>query len=275
MVPFDSLRRPLNLRNLAGRLTLKPQYPHTNSPNWSPYISLENELREFVQRSQHFPLGDHFIYSHKRFFKYYVLILLGENRCWSPLELKRLTEVQLHYCKEFILAVLNNQWGIQGSGPLPPLFLYQNEARRAEKNFWRPGLPLIWRSRSATDNGRAKYHVIIQVVRCILIEFSAFQGWPFFFVLMSFWITQKCNCIYLSFDNKYFAYLQKTGTAKLSRPVSRWWTLHKYTWYIILKLQPKKASKWACFASSITLLWKMLETVLVWFDPRNHRQPKD
>ena len=26
---------------------LSPQYPHTNSPNWSLYISLKNKLREF------------------------------------------------------------------------------------------------------------------------------------------------------------------------------------------------------------------------------------
>ena len=26
---------------------LKPQYPRTNSPNWSPYISFKNKLREF------------------------------------------------------------------------------------------------------------------------------------------------------------------------------------------------------------------------------------
>ena len=42
----------------------KSQYPHTNSPNWSPYISLKNELREYDKRSEHFPSGDHFINSH-------------------------------------------------------------------------------------------------------------------------------------------------------------------------------------------------------------------
>ena len=41
-----------------------PQYPHTNSPNWSLCISLKNELREFDKRSRHFLLGDHFINSH-------------------------------------------------------------------------------------------------------------------------------------------------------------------------------------------------------------------
>ena len=42
----------------------KPQYTHTNSPNWSPYISFMNELREFDKRLRHFPLGDHFFNSH-------------------------------------------------------------------------------------------------------------------------------------------------------------------------------------------------------------------
>jgi len=42
----------------------KPQYPHTNSPNWWLYISLKNELREFDNRSRHFLLCDHFINSH-------------------------------------------------------------------------------------------------------------------------------------------------------------------------------------------------------------------
>ena len=42
----------------------KPQYPHTNSPNWSQYISLKNTLREFHKKSRHFLFGDHFINSH-------------------------------------------------------------------------------------------------------------------------------------------------------------------------------------------------------------------
>ena len=44
--------------------SFKPQYPHTNSPNWSLYISLKNELREFDKRSKYFLLGDHFPNSH-------------------------------------------------------------------------------------------------------------------------------------------------------------------------------------------------------------------
>ena len=42
----------------------KPQYPHTNSPNWSLHISLKNELWEFDKRSKYFLLGDHLINSH-------------------------------------------------------------------------------------------------------------------------------------------------------------------------------------------------------------------
>ena len=46
-------------------LTLnKPQYPNTNSADWSPYISLKNWLRGFVCWSKLFPSGDHFIDSH-------------------------------------------------------------------------------------------------------------------------------------------------------------------------------------------------------------------
>ena len=48
---------------MQGLLYLKA-YTGTNSPNWSPYISLKNVLREFDKRSRHFLLGDHFINSH-------------------------------------------------------------------------------------------------------------------------------------------------------------------------------------------------------------------
>ena len=41
----------------------KPQYPETNSPNWSLYISLKNVFREFDERSKQF-LFDHFYNSH-------------------------------------------------------------------------------------------------------------------------------------------------------------------------------------------------------------------
>ena len=41
----------------------KIQYAHTNSPNWSLYISIKNKLREFDKGSKHFPSGDYFINS--------------------------------------------------------------------------------------------------------------------------------------------------------------------------------------------------------------------
>ena len=40
------------------------QHPHTNSPHWSPYRALKNLLKEFEERSKHFPFGDHFITTH-------------------------------------------------------------------------------------------------------------------------------------------------------------------------------------------------------------------
>ena len=40
---------------------------NTHSPDWAPYISLKNWLREFVCRSKPFPSGDHFINSHSIF----------------------------------------------------------------------------------------------------------------------------------------------------------------------------------------------------------------
>ena len=72
-----------------GTKKFKPQYQHTNSPNWSLYISLKNELREFDSRSKNFLLGDHFINSHNLSFDN-VWILSGENWCWSLLGLKGL-----------------------------------------------------------------------------------------------------------------------------------------------------------------------------------------
>ena len=45
-------------------LPFKPQYTHTNSPNWSLYFLLRNMLREFGKRSRHFLFGQPFINSH-------------------------------------------------------------------------------------------------------------------------------------------------------------------------------------------------------------------
>ena len=57
------VRVPTTFYRMWGLLYLKA-YTGTNSPNWSPYISLKNVLREFDKRSRHFLLGDHFINSH-------------------------------------------------------------------------------------------------------------------------------------------------------------------------------------------------------------------
>ena len=54
------------MKNFRASLPFKPQYPHTNSPNWSLYILLKNKLREFDERSKHFLLGDQFINSHNQ-----------------------------------------------------------------------------------------------------------------------------------------------------------------------------------------------------------------
>ena len=86
-------------------IPFKPQYLHTNSPNWSPYILLKNELREFDKRSRHFYLGDHFINSHNLSVDN-VWILLGENWSWSLLVLKGLIHTR-EYCMIGSTKVLN------------------------------------------------------------------------------------------------------------------------------------------------------------------------
>ena len=68
----------------------KPRYPHTNSPNWSLYISLKNELREFDNRSRYFLLCDHFINSYNLSLDS-VWILFGEIWSRSLFGLKGLT----------------------------------------------------------------------------------------------------------------------------------------------------------------------------------------
>ena len=66
---------------------LSPQYPHTNFPNWPPYISLKNVLREFYKRSMQFHFGDYFIKIRITISLESIWISLGENWCWSPLGL--------------------------------------------------------------------------------------------------------------------------------------------------------------------------------------------
>ena len=51
-------------------------HPHTNSPNWSLYISLKNVLREFDKRSKHFLLSDHFVNSHNLISWQYMSIVM-------------------------------------------------------------------------------------------------------------------------------------------------------------------------------------------------------
>ena len=47
---MDIVRRKLILVT-TGTLRVKQQYISTNSPNWSPYISLKKVSREFDKRS--------------------------------------------------------------------------------------------------------------------------------------------------------------------------------------------------------------------------------
>ena len=61
-------------------LTPKPQYLNSNSPDWSPYISLKNQLREFVYWSKLFPSGDHFINSHSIFSRLCIDIVEWKDR---------------------------------------------------------------------------------------------------------------------------------------------------------------------------------------------------
>ena len=71
---------------------IKPQYPHTNSANWSLYISLKNKFRKFNKRSK--IVNDLFVINLLILLDFALdnqWILLGENWCWSLLGLKGLT----------------------------------------------------------------------------------------------------------------------------------------------------------------------------------------
>ena len=67
----------------------KSQYPHTNSPNWSPYISLKNYVREFGKRLNIFLfviiLSILIDFAHDSLWK-----SLGENWSWALLGVKGL-----------------------------------------------------------------------------------------------------------------------------------------------------------------------------------------
>ena len=59
----------IKYKDIAKRLStlfnpLSPNIHIQILQNWSLYISLKNELREFDERSKNFLLGDHFINSH-------------------------------------------------------------------------------------------------------------------------------------------------------------------------------------------------------------------
>ena len=64
----------------------------------------------------------------------------------------------------------------RGLGGPPPLFLDQTEARRAENNFWRPGLPLI------SGSGQfiwSQFKFRINGINCICLFAITFSGpWP-------------------------------------------------------------------------------------------------
>ena len=68
---------------------------NTHSPDWAPYISSKNWLREFVCRSKPFPSGDHFINSHNIFSwlciytvkRKLTLVTLGTKEAWDFLPL--------------------------------------------------------------------------------------------------------------------------------------------------------------------------------------------
>ena len=68
---------------------------NTHSPDWAPYISSKNWLREFVCRSKPFPSGDHFINSHSTFSwlciytvgRKLTLVTLGTKEAWDFLPL--------------------------------------------------------------------------------------------------------------------------------------------------------------------------------------------
>jgi len=71
---------------------------------------------------------------------------------WSHYRDERREKKHTH--KSYITATKSSggsRGGARGARPPPPLFLYQPEARRAEKKFfWRPGLPF---SKGLDDRG--------------------------------------------------------------------------------------------------------------------------
>ena len=78
----------------------KPKDPHTNSPDWSPYISFKNSWENLVKVQSFFPLVINWVILITFTFDD-LLMLLGENWCWSLLGPKGLINKQrclLHVC---------------------------------------------------------------------------------------------------------------------------------------------------------------------------------
>ena len=71
----------------------KPQYPHTNSPDWSSYISLEISWESLIKDQSIFPLVIIWLIILLTISLDNVWILLGENWCWSLLGLKGLIDL--------------------------------------------------------------------------------------------------------------------------------------------------------------------------------------
>ena len=69
---------------LSSIYPFKPQYPHTNSPNWSSYISFKNSWENLVYDQSILPLVINLVIL-ITFTLDDLLMLLGENWCWSLL----------------------------------------------------------------------------------------------------------------------------------------------------------------------------------------------
>ena len=79
----------------TSQLTLKPQDPKANSPDLSPHISFKNSWENLVKDQSILPLVINLIIL-ITFTLDDLLMLLGENWCWSLLGPKRLTSLLVH-----------------------------------------------------------------------------------------------------------------------------------------------------------------------------------
>ena len=80
--PLEACTFGTHLGKLVSIYPFKPKDPHTNSPDWSPYISFK---KSWENRSKHSPFGNQFSNSHNLYSWWSVLMMLGENWCWSLL----------------------------------------------------------------------------------------------------------------------------------------------------------------------------------------------